>query len=70
VLKGEAGATRSSPGDPLCRATPSPRSRGKINAVFLDSHAEAMDPGALDDFDGDGNVDNGWWNGLGRVDVR
>jgi hypothetical protein len=24
----------------------------------------------LDDFDGDGNVDNGWWNGLGRVDVR
>ena len=70
VLKGEAGATRSSPGDPLCRATPSPRCRGKVNAVFLDSHAEAMDPGALDDFDGDGNVDNGWWNGLGRVDVR
>lgn len=70
VLKGEGGAQRSSPGDPLCRATPSPRSLGRVNVVFLDSHAEAMEPGSLDDFDGDGNADNGWWNGLGRADVR
>ncbi len=70
VLKGEGGAERSSPGDPVCRATPSPRSLGRVNAVFLDAHAEVMDPGVLDDFDGDGNVDNGWWNGLGRADVR
>ncbi len=70
VLKGENGALSSRVGDPTCRATPSPRNLGKVNAGFLDGHTEPMDPAALDDFDGDGNVDNGWWNGLGRVNVR
>jgi prepilin-type N-terminal cleavage/methylation domain-containing protein/prepilin-type processing-associated H-X9-DG protein len=70
VLKGEGGATRSTPGDPVCRATPAARNLGKVNAVWFDGHAEASTPGSLDDSDGDGSVDNGLWNGLGRADRR
>lgn len=70
VLKGEGGATRSAPGDPICRATPAARNLGKVNAVWFDGHAEASTPMSLDDFDGDGSVDNGFWNGLGRADRR
>jgi prepilin-type N-terminal cleavage/methylation domain-containing protein/prepilin-type processing-associated H-X9-DG protein len=70
VLKGENGAMRSTPGDPVCRATPAARNLGKVNAVWFDGHAEASTPGSLDDSDGDGSVDNGLWNGLGRADRR
>ena len=70
TLVGEGGAARSTPGDPMCRATPSPRNLGKVAIVFCDGHAETMLPAELDDRDGDGNVDNGWWNGLGRTNVR
>ena len=70
VLKGEGGATRSMPGDPICRATPAARNLGRVNAVWFDGHAEASTPMSLDDSDGDGSVDNGFWNGLGRADRR
>jgi prepilin-type N-terminal cleavage/methylation domain-containing protein/prepilin-type processing-associated H-X9-DG protein len=70
VLKGEGGAARSTPGDPVCRATPAARNLGKVNAVWFDGHAETSTQAALDDSDGDGSVDNGFWNGLGRADRR
>lgn len=70
VLRGEGGAARSVPGDPTCRATLAARNLGKVNAVWFDGHAEASTPLELDDFDGDGSVDNGFWNGLGRADRR
>jgi prepilin-type N-terminal cleavage/methylation domain-containing protein/prepilin-type processing-associated H-X9-DG protein len=70
VLRGEGGATRSVPGDPVCRATPAARNLGKVNAVWFDGHAESSTPMSLDDSDGDGSVDNGFWNGLGRADRR
>ena len=70
VLKGEGGATQSTPGNAVCRATPAARNLGKVNAVWFDGHAEASTPMSLDDFDGDGSVDNGFWNGLGRADRR
>ena len=70
VLKGEDGATRSNPGDPLCRATPAGRNLGKVNAVYCDGHADASTPMELDDFDGDGNVDNGFWNGFASTNRR
>ncbi|MCE9619050.1 MAG: DUF1559 domain-containing protein [Planctomycetes bacterium] len=70
VMKGENGATASTPGDPICRATPAPRNSGKINIVFCDGHTEALDSTELDDFNQDGQVDNGFWNGLGRSDAR
>jgi prepilin-type N-terminal cleavage/methylation domain-containing protein/prepilin-type processing-associated H-X9-DG protein len=70
VLVGEDGASRSRPGDPTCRATPAGRSLGKVNAVFCDGHTETLPLAELDDSDGDGNVDNGLWNGQGRANVR
>ena len=70
TLVGEAGATRSRPGDPTCRATPAGRSLGKVNMVFCDGHTATMPLAELDDADADGNVDNGWWNGLGKPSVR
>jgi prepilin-type processing-associated H-X9-DG protein len=70
VLKGEDGATRSIPGDPMCRATPAGRNLGKVNAVYCDGHADASTPMELDDFDGDGNVDNGFWNGFASANRR
>lgn len=70
VLKGEGGATTSIAGDPICRATPAPRNMGKVSVVFLDGHTESLLPSELDDSDGDGSLDNGFWNGLGRPDVR
>jgi prepilin-type N-terminal cleavage/methylation domain-containing protein/prepilin-type processing-associated H-X9-DG protein len=70
VLLGEGGATASVPGDPVCRATPSPRNLGKIGVLFLDGHADPFLPQELDDANGDGQVDNGLWNGRGRANVR
>jgi len=70
VLLGEGGATSSVPGDPICRATPSPRNLGKVGVLFLDGHADPFLQQELDDANGDGQVDNGLWNGLGRPDVR
>jgi prepilin-type N-terminal cleavage/methylation domain-containing protein/prepilin-type processing-associated H-X9-DG protein len=70
VLLGEGGATRSTPGDPVCRATPAGRSLGRVNMVFCDGHTDALTPEQLDDSDGDGSVDNGLWNGQGRANVR
>ena len=70
VLRGEGGATRGTPGDPMCRASPSPRNMGKVTTAFLDGHAESLLPSELDDSDADGSVDNALWNGLGRSDAR
>jgi hypothetical protein len=41
-----------------------------VNAVFCDGHTETLPLAELDDSDGDGNVDNGLWNGQGRANVR
>lgn len=57
-------------GDPLYRSTPAERNRGKVNVMFCDGHAEPMTLKQMDDFNGDGTVDNGWWNGLADPDVR
>lgn len=57
-------------GDPAFRSTPAERNRGKVNVLFCDGHAEPMKLKQMDDFNNDGNVDNGWWNGLANADVR
>jgi prepilin-type N-terminal cleavage/methylation domain-containing protein/prepilin-type processing-associated H-X9-DG protein len=52
--------------DSPMRAIPAPRSRGgRVNAVFCDGHAEALTLKQIDDSNGDGIPDNGFWNGLG-----
>jgi prepilin-type processing-associated H-X9-DG protein len=58
------------PGDPSRRATPAERNRGYVNVVFCDGHAEHMKLRDMDDFNGDGKVDNGYWNGKADVTVR
>lgn len=57
-------------GDAAYRSTPAERNRGRVNVMFCDGHAEAMKLKQMDDFNGDGQVDNGWWNGLADPNVR
>ena len=47
------------------RAMPAERGHGTGEFSFADGHAESIDPEQLDDVDGDGNPDNGYWNGFG-----
>jgi prepilin-type N-terminal cleavage/methylation domain-containing protein/prepilin-type processing-associated H-X9-DG protein len=47
-----------------CRSTPAERHAGRVAVTFADGHAKTFKLHQLDDFDGNGVVDNGWWNGL------
>ncbi|MBI5832880.1 MAG: DUF1559 domain-containing protein [Armatimonadetes bacterium] len=53
-----------------CRAKPAARHLDTVNVTFADGHAKALTRGALDDFDRDGNPDNGWFNGQADPGVR
>ena len=70
ILLGEGGATTSTPGDPARRSTPAERNKKKVNVLFCDGHAKPMSLKEMDDFNGDGQVDNGWWNGKADASVR
>ena len=61
---GQYAYTGGNDGDPAHRSTPAERNRGKVNAAFCDGHAEPRTLQQLDDFDGAGTADNGYWNGL------
>jgi prepilin-type processing-associated H-X9-DG protein len=52
------------PGQFGCRSTPAERHVGMINVTFTDGHSKAMRRSQLDDYNRDGQWDNGWWNGL------
>lgn len=67
---GNYGYSGGSDGDPLHRSTPAARNRGKVNTAFLDGHGESMRPEELDDSNGDGMPDNGYWNGVGSAGAR
>lgn len=47
------------------RSNPGARGHETGEFVFADGHAESLMPEELDDFDDDGTVDNGFWNGFG-----
>lgn len=47
------------------RAMPGERGHGTGEFSFADGHAESLKPEELDDSDGDGFDDNGYWNGFG-----
>ena len=51
------------PGDASRRSTPAERNRGYVNVLFCDGHAKPMKLKDLDDSNGDGKVDNAYWNG-------
>jgi prepilin-type N-terminal cleavage/methylation domain-containing protein/prepilin-type processing-associated H-X9-DG protein len=63
VSEGECGKV-SSPGAPACRALPAERHLGMVNVAFCDGHSRLMKLARLDDHNGDGKPDNGFWNGV------
>ncbi len=52
--------------DPDARAMPSERNRGRGAFVFADGSAREMRRDEIDDSNGDGEPDNGYWNGDGN----
>lgn len=50
------------------RSTPASRHLETIGVAFADGHAKAMKLSQLDDFNGDGIPDNGYFNGRGQAD--
>lgn len=52
----------------LYRVYPAPRNNGVPGFVFCDGHAAYVNADVIDDYDGDGTLDNGYWNGKGDVD--
>ncbi len=53
-----------------CRSTPAERHLGLVVVMFCDGHAKVHKLSVLDDYDGDGNLDNGWWNGFADPTVK
>jgi prepilin-type N-terminal cleavage/methylation domain-containing protein/prepilin-type processing-associated H-X9-DG protein len=47
-----------------CRSVPAQRHTGMVSVNFCDGHSKAMRLSAMDDYDNNGVLDNGWWNGL------
>jgi prepilin-type N-terminal cleavage/methylation domain-containing protein/prepilin-type processing-associated H-X9-DG protein len=53
-----------------CRSAPAERHTGNVSVIFADGHAKAMPLSRLDDSNGDGVIDNGFWNGLADPRVQ
>jgi prepilin-type N-terminal cleavage/methylation domain-containing protein len=67
---GECGTGAAGPGVWRCRSVPAERHVGMIGVTFCDGHSKAMKLSRLDDHNGDGRLDNGYWNGLADADTR
>ena len=67
---GYLGGNDSELPDSGFRAMPFERNRSRIAAGFCDGHGELMTQKTLDDFNGDGTADNGYWNGRADVTLR
>ena len=52
------------------RSTPAERHVEMVNVAFVDGHAKVMKLSGLDDYNSDGVVDNGYWNGYGDPSLR
>jgi prepilin-type N-terminal cleavage/methylation domain-containing protein len=57
------GGAECGPGPTGCRSLPGVWYALKTCLTYADGHAGVKDPKALDDFDGNGQPDNGWFNG-------
>ncbi len=51
------------------RSVPDARHNGTLNVAFADGHAKALRLSKLDDYNGDGNPDNGYWSGSADATV-
>ncbi len=77
-----AGARPTTPGDGFygagaecggawgCRAVPAERHSQMVGVVFCDGHARSMRLSRMDDSNGDGQPDNGHYNGSGDATLR
>ena len=54
----------------IFRSAPAERNNGTAAFSFADGHGEAMERAEVDDFDGNGVADNGYWNGKGDAALR
>lgn len=66
----ECGSGNTGPGVWRCRAVPAERHSGMVSITFCDGHSKAMKLSRLDDFNGDGVQDNGFWNGIADPNQR
>jgi prepilin-type N-terminal cleavage/methylation domain-containing protein/prepilin-type processing-associated H-X9-DG protein len=46
-----------------CRSTPAEWQTNRVSIAFADGHSKSMRRSQMDDKNGDGVKDNGWWNG-------
>ncbi len=53
-----------------CRSTPAEWATGRVTIAWCDGHATATPRKRIDDKDGDGQLDNGYWNGQADATVR
>lgn len=53
-----------------CRSTPAERFVGKVGIAFADGHSKVFPLKRLDDYNGDGQPDNGFFNGMADAEVR
>lgn len=53
-----------------CRSTPAERYVGKVGITFADGHSKVFSLKRLDDYNGDGQPDNGFFNGMADAAVR
>jgi prepilin-type N-terminal cleavage/methylation domain-containing protein/prepilin-type processing-associated H-X9-DG protein len=60
---GECGTGAAGPGVWRCRSVPAERHTGMAAVTFCDGHSKAMKLSRMDDHNGDGRLDNGFWNG-------
>jgi len=68
-----SGSTAELSGDAdsyLWRSFPDERNNGAANFAFADGHGAAFKMADIDDFDGDGTKDNGYFNGHGDPNVQ
>jgi prepilin-type N-terminal cleavage/methylation domain-containing protein len=66
----ECGTGAAGAGVWRCRAVPAERHSSLVSVNFCDGHSKAIKLNQLDDFNRDGTVDNGWWNGLADAAQR
>ena len=66
----EATAWSEGPGSSawLYRCFPAPRNNGVPGFIFADGHAATKKLSEIDDYNGDGVFDSGFWNGKGNPD--
>jgi prepilin-type N-terminal cleavage/methylation domain-containing protein len=67
---GECGSGAPGPGIHGCRSTPAERYAKKVCVTFADGHSRVFSLNRLDDYDGNGQKDNGFWNGLADAAIR